>query len=64
MGPRRRGDDTSFVVTPLSSNALQNITGTIALAGAGKMGGAMLTGWLAQGLDPSRVVVIEPAPSA
>jgi pyrroline-5-carboxylate reductase len=52
------------VVTPLSSNALQNIAGTIVLAGAGKMGGAMLTGWLAQGLDPGRVVVIEPAPSA
>ena len=47
-----------------NSNALQNITGAIALAGAGKMGGAMLTGWLAQGLAPSRVVVIEPAPSA
>jgi pyrroline-5-carboxylate reductase len=43
---------------------LQNITGTIALAGAGKMGGAMLSGWLAQGLAPGRVVVIEPAPSA
>jgi pyrroline-5-carboxylate reductase len=27
------------------------------------MGGAMLTGWLAQGLDPSRVAVIEPHPS-
>jgi pyrroline-5-carboxylate reductase len=27
------------------------------------MGGAMLTGWLAQGLDPGRVVVIEPSPS-
>ena len=39
-------------------------TGTIALAGAGKMGGAMLTGWLAQGLDPTRVVVIDPHPSA
>ena len=48
----------------ITSNALQNITGTIALAGAGKMGGAMLTGWLAQGLDPRRVVVIEPHPSA
>ena len=46
------------------SNALQNITGTIVLAGAGKMGGAMLTGWLARGLDPKRVVVIEPHPSA
>jgi pyrroline-5-carboxylate reductase len=52
-------------VTALTSNSnLQNITGTIALAGAGKMGGAMLTGWLAQGLDPGRVVVIEPSPSA
>ncbi len=27
------------------------------------MGGAMLTGWLAQGLDPARIVVIEPSPS-
>ena len=36
---------------------------TIVLAGAGKMGGAMLTGWLAGGLDPKRVVVIEPHPS-
>ena len=53
------------MVTPLNnSNALQNIAGTIALAGAGKMGGAMLTGWLAQGLAAQRVVVFEPAPSA
>jgi pyrroline-5-carboxylate reductase len=47
-----------------ASHPLRDITGTIALAGAGKMGGAMLTGWLAQGLDPERVVVIEPHPSA
>ena len=33
------------------------------LAGAGKMGGAMLSGWLAQGLDARRVVAIEPQPS-
>ena len=46
-----------------NNNTLQNITGTIVLAGAGKMGGAMLSGWLAQGLDAGRVVVIEPAPS-
>jgi pyrroline-5-carboxylate reductase len=44
-----------------TTNALQNTSGTIALAGAGKMGGAMLTGWLAGGLDAARVVVIEPA---
>jgi pyrroline-5-carboxylate reductase len=43
-----------------TNNPLQNLHGTIALAGAGKMGGAMLTGWLAGGLDAKRVVVIEP----
>jgi pyrroline-5-carboxylate reductase len=42
---------------------LQNIKGTIVLAGAGKMGGAMLSGWLARGLDAKHVVVIEPHPS-
>jgi pyrroline-5-carboxylate reductase len=42
---------------------LANISGTIVLAGAGKMGGALLNGWLARGLDPKRVVVIEPNPS-
>ncbi|WP_316177533.1 pyrroline-5-carboxylate reductase [Bradyrhizobium sp. SZCCHNRI1009] len=47
-----------------SLSDLQHTTGTIVLAGAGKMGGAMLTGWLAGGLDPARVVVIEPMPSA
>ena len=47
-----------------TNNALQNITGPIVLAGAGKMGGAMLTGWLARGLDPKEVAVIEPHPSA
>ena len=46
------------------SEPLKDITGTVALVGAGKMGGAMLTGWLAGGLDPKRVVVVEPTPSA
>jgi pyrroline-5-carboxylate reductase len=46
-----------------NTDALKNITGTIVLAGAGKMGGAMLTGWLAGGLDARRAVVIEPHPS-
>ena len=64
MGPRLRGDDDGFAVTAVTSNnTLRHITGTIALAGAGKMGGAMLAGWLARGLDPSSVVVIEPSPS-
>jgi len=43
-----------------TSSSLKNSSGTIALAGAGKMGGAMLTGWLAQGLSPQQVVVIDP----
>jgi pyrroline-5-carboxylate reductase len=46
-----------------NTTTLKGITGTIVLAGAGKMGGAMLSGWLAQGLDPSRAAVIEPHPS-
>ena len=42
---------------------LIDVPGTIVLAGAGKMGGAMLSGWLAQGLAGNSVVVIEPHPS-
>ena len=33
------------------------------LVGAGKMGGAMLEGWLARKLPPKKVVVLEPQPS-
>jgi pyrroline-5-carboxylate reductase len=52
------------VVTSVNTRSgLQDINDTIALAGAGKMGGAMLTGWLAQGLAPKKIVVIEPHPS-
>jgi pyrroline-5-carboxylate reductase len=51
------------VTASKSANTLENITGTIVLAGAGKMGGAMLTGWLARGLDPKNIAVIEPSPS-
>ena len=48
---------------PTSSDALKNFTGSLVLAGAGKMGGAMLSGWLDGGLDPKRVTIIEPYPS-
>ena len=43
-----------------AASALAQISGTVVLAGAGKMGGAMLSGWLAQGLAAKNVVVIEP----
>jgi pyrroline-5-carboxylate reductase len=46
-----------------NTQPLAQIKTTIVLAGAGKMGGAMLSGWLAQGLDAKRVAVIEPHPS-
>jgi pyrroline-5-carboxylate reductase len=35
--------------------------GPIWLAGAGNMGGAMLHGWLASGIDPARITVIRPS---
>ncbi len=37
--------------------------GRLVLIGAGKMGGALLEGWLKQGLDASRLVIFDPAPS-
>jgi pyrroline-5-carboxylate reductase len=43
---------------------LAHLNGPILLAGAGKMGGAMLTGWLARGLDARQVAVLEPQPSS
>src|SRR5260221_3929030 len=42
---------------------LADLSGTILLAGAGKMGSAMLEGWLALGLAPEMIAVIEPQPS-
>ncbi|MCJ2072500.1 pyrroline-5-carboxylate reductase [Methylobacterium sp. J-030] len=36
---------------------------SLVLAGAGKMGGAMLAGWLTAGLDPRRTTLIDPVPS-
>lgn len=38
------------------------LDGTLVLVGAGKMGGAMLEGWLKGGADPSRVVALDPSP--
>jgi len=44
-------------------DSLAAIPGTLVLVGAGKMGGAMLEGWLARKLPPKKIVVIEPQPS-
>ena len=38
------------------------LTGTLVLVGAGKMGGAMLEGWLAGGAEPTHIVALDPSP--
>jgi pyrroline-5-carboxylate reductase len=50
-------------MTSSHTDILTNLNGSIVLAGAGKMGGAMLTGWLAQGVAAYNLAVIDPAPS-
>jgi pyrroline-5-carboxylate reductase len=42
---------------------LRSFSGLLVLVGAGKMGGALLEGWLRFGLDPKKIAVIEPQPS-
>jgi pyrroline-5-carboxylate reductase len=46
-----------------ASNELGNIAKPIVLVGAGKMGAALLQGWLAGGLDPAKLTVLEPQPA-
>jgi pyrroline-5-carboxylate reductase len=42
---------------------LRDFSGRLVVVGAGKMGGALLEGWLRFGLDPRTVAVLEPQPS-
>jgi pyrroline-5-carboxylate reductase len=51
------------VATSAPERALADVSGTVVLVGAGRMGGALLASWLRLGLAPRRVVVIEPKPS-
>jgi pyrroline-5-carboxylate reductase len=41
---------------------LRTFAGPLLLVGAGKMGQAMLDGWLARGLSPKKLMAIEPQP--
>jgi pyrroline-5-carboxylate reductase len=54
---------SSAVRTVADAAPLRDFTGNLVLVGAGKMGGALLEGWLRFGLDPNRVVVLEPQPA-
>ena len=47
----------------LETNALRDLRGRILLIGAGKMGSALLQGWLALGISPEKLAVIEPQAS-
>ncbi|WP_205666222.1 pyrroline-5-carboxylate reductase [Aquabacter cavernae] len=40
--------------------SLESLNGPVVLVGAGKMGGAMLEGWLKLGLPPKHTVVLDP----
>ena len=42
---------------------LRELPGPLILIGAGKMGGALLEGWLNSGLDPTHIAVVEPQPA-
>jgi pyrroline-5-carboxylate reductase len=53
---------TSNPSTNLSAD-LRHLAGPIVLCGAGKMGGALLEGWLQAGLAPDKIAVIEPHPA-
>ena len=39
-----------------------SLNGSLVLIGAGKMGGAMLQGWLNAGVSPSQIIVLDPKP--
>jgi pyrroline-5-carboxylate reductase len=49
-------------ISTAADASLRSFPGTLVLVGAGKMGGAMLDGWLRLGLDPRKIVVLDPQP--
>ncbi len=44
----------------MSLDVLKQLNGPVVLVGAGKMGGALLDGWLALGLEPANMVALDP----
>jgi pyrroline-5-carboxylate reductase len=48
---------------PASQKTLAAFAGPLLLTGAGKMGQAMVEGWLARGLNPRKLVIVEPQPA-
>jgi pyrroline-5-carboxylate reductase len=48
---------------PATQKTLAAFAGPLLLTGAGKMGQAMVDGWLARGLDPRKLVIVDPQPA-
>jgi len=48
----------------MADQGADHFPASLLLVGAGKMGGALLHGWLRLGLDPHRVNIIDPEPDA
>ena len=48
---------------PANDKSLRAFPGPLVLLGAGKMGFAMLEGWLKRGLAPGKIIVLEPQPA-
>jgi pyrroline-5-carboxylate reductase len=47
----------------MTAQTLAQFEGPLLLVGAGKMGQAMLEGWLGRGLDPKKLAIVEPQPA-
>jgi pyrroline-5-carboxylate reductase len=47
----------------MTAQTLAQFEGPLLLVGAGKMGQAMLEGWLARGLDAKKLAIVEPQPA-
>jgi pyrroline-5-carboxylate reductase len=63
MKPNDHADPTENDAEGLNPRTFFRRSGTVALVGAGKMGGALLEGWIGLGIDPARIVVMEPQPA-
>ena len=61
--PARRNTTPMSASDPATAGApdLRDFSGLLVLVGAGKMGSALLDGWLRFGLKPTNVAVIEPS---
>ena len=51
------------IVSSSGEPDLRHFSGQLTLVGAGKMGSALLQGWLRFGIEASKVTVLEPAPA-